>query len=202
MLHQQRLTHPVHADNGSAESRLGPFIAVDVNDQLARVESIVFEEPLYNSTSEDFDPARNPTASIREATAESAGSMSAADKAKLDALDLSAVDGVQSLVGISPVVVSDESIDQTGHDLEISVNVVTNTTNGLMLATDKILLDGLVNKVQAQSDFNVTDVSSPAYIKNKPVNATQAFAGYMSPEDKIKLDNIQDNANAGIPRLN
>ena len=168
------------------------------DDQLTRVESIVVDEPLYNSTDEAFDPDRNPTLGIREATPENAGSMSAADKAKLDALDLSAVDGVQTIAGISPVVVEDVDLEQTGSNLEISVNVVSNVANGLMLATDKILLDGLVNKVQAQSDFNVTDVASAAYIKNKPTNATQAFAGYMSPEDKIKLDNVQDNANAGI----
>ena len=46
----------------------------------------------------------------------------------------------------------------------------TTTTNGLMSSTDKTKLDGVASGAEAnvQSDWNVSDSSSDAYIKNKP----------------------------------
>ena len=48
--------------------------------------------------------------------------------------------------------------------------VATETTDGLMSAEDKIKLDGIEEGAEAnvQSDWNITDTSSDAYIKNKP----------------------------------
>ena len=166
------------------------------DEALLRVQAVSFQEPCYNATDPDFSPEKSPTVAIREASATQAGSMSAADKAKLDSIDPAAVDGVQTLAGVSPVVVTDTGTD--GRNLEVSCNVVTNQSNGLMLATDKIILDGLSQATQVQSDFNVTDVMSAAYIKNKPSNVTSSTDGYMTAADKQKLDNIQENANAGI----
>lgn len=169
------------------------------DEALLRVQAVLFTEPMYNATDIDLDPGAIPTVAIREASDTEAGSMSAADKIKLDAIDLSAVDGVQVLTGAAPILVTDtDPINNPGNNFEVSCNVVTNTTNGLMLATDKIVLDTLRDRVQTQSDFNVSDTQSAAYIKNKPLTVTQASEGYMSAADKIKLDNIQDNANDGI----
>lgn len=169
------------------------------DDQLLRVQTLDFIEPMYNATDPDFNPSASPTVAIRPATQEGPGYMSALDKIKLDSIDPAAVDGVQSLTADSPVVLTDQDNPAEGKNLAISVNTVTNTTNGLMLATDKIILDGLAQATQVQSDFAVTDTSAAAYIKNKPQNATSDADGYMSSVDKQKLDNIAENANAGIP---
>lgn len=47
---------------------------------------------------------------------------------------------------------------------------VTTTTHGLMTAADKVKLNGIATgaEVNVQSDWNVTDSSSDAFIKNKP----------------------------------
>lgn len=169
------------------------------DDTLLRVDGVSFIEPMYNATDPELDPGRLPTIAIREASFENAGTMSAADKVKLDAIDLDAVDGVQVLTGAAPITVTDtDPINNPGRNFEVGCNVVTNTTNGLMLATDKIVLDTLRDRVQTQSDFQVSDTSSAAYIKNKPQAVTQSVDGYMTAADKLKLDNIQANANAGI----
>jgi hypothetical protein len=63
------------------------------------------------------------------------------------------------------------------------------------------LLDKIVN---VQSDWNVTNVTSDAYILNKPTipvvpgNATQSASGLMSNGDKTKLDGIQNGAEVNI----
>ena len=51
----------------------------------------------------------------------------------------------------------------------------TTTTNGLMSSTDKKKLDGIASgaEVNVQSDWNVTDTSSDAFIKNKPTIPTK-----------------------------
>jgi len=175
------------------------LVTFSSDQTLLRVDAVNFLEPMYNATDPELDPGRIPTVAIREASIENAGTMSAADKVKLDAIDLNAVDGVQVLTGAAPVTVTDtDPINNPGRNFEVGCNVVTNTTNGLMLATDKIVLDTLRDRVQTQSDFQVSDTSSAAYIKNKPQAVTQTVDGYMTAADKLKLDNIQPNANAGI----
>lgn len=181
-------------DNGT--ERLSQWSS---DDSLIRVEDITLLEPLYNATDPGVsDPARFPTIGIREATTSAPGAMSAADKLKLNELDVNAVSGVMGLTAEAPVVLTDTDTQPTGQNYEISVDVVTNTSNGLMLATDKIILDTLATATQIQSDFNSTNTSSAAYIKNKPGAATSATDGYMSAADKAKLDTIQENANVGI----
>lgn len=108
--------------------------------------------------------------------------------------------------------------------------VATETESGLMSAEDKIKLDGIEEgaEVNVQSDWDITDTSSKAFIKNKPTalpanggnaatvnghtvetnvpinavftdttyeKATQNKSGLMSASDKLKLDNIDENAN-------
>ena len=53
---------------------------------------------------------------------------------------------------------------------DTTYNNATTTTAGLMSAADKLKLDGIAAgaEVNVQSDWNVTDSSSDAFIKNKP----------------------------------
>lgn len=54
-------------------------------------------------------------------------------------------------------------------------NPATETTNGLMSSTDKAKLNGIASgaNVNVQSDWNQTDTSKDAFIKNKPTIPTQ-----------------------------
>jgi len=68
-----------------------------------------------------------------------------------------------------------------------------NQINALKSKSDGIEAGAEVN---VQSDWNVTDTTSDAYIKNKPGNASQSVAGLMSAADKKKLDGIAAGANS------
>lgn len=63
---------------------------------------------------------------------------------------------------------------------------------------EKTKLSGIATgaEVNVQSDWNVTDTASDAYIKNKPTTATTSAAGLMSAADKSKLDAITASADA------
>lgn len=56
-----------------------------------------------------------------------------------------------------------------------STNVASSTANGLMSSSDKSKLDGLSPTGQVQADWDVSDSTSAAFIKNKPT----------IPEDRI-----------------
>jgi hypothetical protein len=61
--------------------------------------------------------------------------------------------------------------DQDGNSLgSYAPPKVTTTSNGIMESSDKVKLNGIESgaQVNIQSDWNVTDATSKAYIKNKP----------------------------------
>ena len=70
-------------------------------------------------------------------------------------------------------------------------DVVTSTTNGLMLASDKVKLDGIEAGAQVNKIESVSVNGTPLEITNKGVNipnATTEQDGMMSANDKSKLD--------------
>ena len=52
-----------------------------------------------------------------------------------------------------------------------SYSIATESTNGLMSSSDKTKLDGIATgaEVNVQSDWDISDTNSDAYIKNKPI---------------------------------
>lgn len=66
--------------------------------------------------------------------------------------------------------------------LMVEAAMATTTTSGLMSVNDKNKLDGVAAGAEAnvQSDWNVTDTASDAFIKNKPTLATVATSGAYS----------------------
>ena len=68
------------------------------------------------------------------------------------------------------------------HYLMVEAAMATTTTSGLMSVNDKNKLDGVAAGAEAnvQSDWNVTDTASDAFIKNKPTLATVATSGAYS----------------------
>ena len=74
-------------------------------------------------------------------------------------------------------------------------DVVTDTTNGLMLASDKTKLDGIEERAQVNKIESVSVNGTPLEITNKGVdipNATTEKDGTMSKADKAKLDSLEN----------
>lgn len=59
-----------------------------------------------------------------------------------------------------------------GADNNTTYSVATTSSNGLLSSTDKAKLDGIASgaKANVQSDWDVTDTTSDAFIKNKPTS--------------------------------
>ena len=76
-------------------------------------------------------------------------------------------DDAVNFVGTSPVSVT---ADTTNKKVTIAVSEATTSAAGLMSSSDKTKLNGIASgaEVNVQSDWNVTDTNSDAFIKNKP----------------------------------
>lgn len=72
----------------------------------------------------------------------------------------------------------------------LTAAAVSNGELRLTKADGSSLIVPLEGEVNVQADWEEANSSSHAYIKNKPVNATDAKAGLMSPADKAKLDTL------------
>ena len=141
--------------------------------------------------------AGDVTVAIRAATATLSGSMSAADKAKLDgvAANATANDGdVTSVTASAPLTGGGD----TG-DLTIALPDATTTAAGAMSAADKTKLDGVAAGATANTG-DITEVGTTAPIIGGGIAgsvtiaisaATSTTAGSMSAADKAKLDGLE-----------
>lgn len=80
-------------------------------------------------------------------------------------------DTLELVAGSNVTLTPDDTNDKvTIAATNTTYNDVTTTTHGLMTAADKVKLNGIATgaEVNVQSDWNVTDASSDAFIKNKP----------------------------------
>ena len=77
-----------------------------------------------------------------------------------------------------------------------SISEATATSAGLMSAEDKEKLNGLEEHVQA--DWNQSNTSNAAYIRNKPGNASTTSDGFMSAGDYTRLHGIAENADVNV----
>jgi hypothetical protein len=111
------------------------------------------------------DLSGNATVSIDAATTSAPGSMSAADKTKLDGIGTGAT--VVSVTGTAPIVSSG------GANPAISITAATTSAAGSMSSADKTKLDGIAAgaEVNVNADWNA--VSGDAQILNKPTIPTQ-----------------------------
>lgn len=80
----------------------------------------------------------------------------------------------------------DVTLQNKDTDLQNQINALKSKSDGIQAGAE----------ANVQSDWNVTDTLSDAYIKNKPGNASQSVAGLMSAADKKKLDGIAAGANS------
>jgi hypothetical protein len=139
-----------------------------------------------------------PVISITAATTSAAGSMSAADKTKLDGIAAGATANTGTVTGVTgtaPIVSSG------GTAPAISISAATTVAAGSMSAADKAKLDGIAAGATANTG-TVTGVTGTAPIVSSggaaPAisisAATTLAAGSMSAADKSKLDGIQAGA--------
>jgi hypothetical protein len=133
--------------------------------------------------------ALDSKASASVVTTTTNGLMIAADKVKLNALnsvtllDRSNHTGVQAISTVTGL--------QTALDSKASASVATTTTNGLMISTDKVKLDGIA--------ANATANSSDAVLKDR-ANHTGAQAISTVTGLQTALDSKYTKATTGIPK--
>lgn len=125
-----------------------------------------------------------PTISIVPATPITPGSLSAADKAKLDGVAPGAA--IVSVIGTAPISSSG------GNNPNISISPATVSLPGSMSAADKVKLNGItpgaaVASVSGSAPIVSSGGTSPAI---SITNATTGADGAMSAADKVKLNGI------------
>lgn len=82
----------------------------------------------------------------------------------------------ETLVSTGTVVIEGETLTYDENNVYVTPDKLASTAeDGLMSSSDKLKLDGIASgaEVNVQSDWNVTDSSSDAYIKNKPTIPTK-----------------------------
>lgn len=134
----------------------------------------------------------NNKASVTHATTGSDGLMSAADKIKLDSIEVNANNYVHpDNEGVRHVTDAEKDYWNS----KASKRVATNSEDGLMASIDKIKLDGIEEGANnyvhpTGSDYNHVTDEQIRYWNSKvgTAIATQLSNGLMSKEDKIKLD--------------
>lgn len=123
----------------------------------------------------------NPIISINAATDSTAGSLSAADKTKLDGLPSTAI---ASLSVSSPI------LSTGGSSPTISIQAASDSVNGYLSSADKTKLDG-ISTVVSSVGGTAPIVSSGGLTPTISISAaTDSTAGSLSAADKTKLDNI------------
>jgi len=128
--------------------------------------------------------ASDLTLAISAATDSNAGSMSAADKTKLD--------GITSGAAVASVGATLPITSTGGTTPTIAINAATDTTAGSMSASDKTKLDGMTAGAAVASVTGTAPIVSSG--GTAPVisisAATDSTAGSLSAADKTKLDSM------------
>ena len=86
--------------------------------------------------------------------------------------------------------------ERTAWNAKAETDTATSTANGLMSAADKKKLDGIATgaETNVQSDWNIADENSDAYIKNKP-ESLPANGGNADTVDGLHAKEITSNSN-------
>ena len=130
-------------------------------------------------------PTTTPAITISAATTLLPGTLSAADKIKLDSVTSGAA--VSAVSGSLPVLITGTTAAPT-----VTVNAATTLLPGTLSAADKIKLDSVtsgaaVSAVSGTAPIVVTGTTTPAVSISA---ATTSAAGTLSASDKTKLDGV------------
>jgi hypothetical protein len=143
-----------------------------------------------------------PAISISAATTSAAGSMSSADKTKLDGIAAGATANTGTVTGVTgtaPIVSSG------GTAPAISISAATTSVAGSMSSADKTKLDGIAAGAQVNVATNLSYTDSTRVIASStgtnatlPVVVAAGISGLMTGADKTKLDGIAAGAQVNV----
>ena len=191
-----------YADNIKMDGITDFYNGWSITQSSATTLTITLTGKRWNASTRAWKAISKPL-SVNSATRSIAGLMSAADKVKLDGLNINNVSNISFSSDAAKVTATISKDNGNAADTSTTVNlpVASSTSAGSMSATDKIELDristanfalGAVTPTTstvriAASKTTISSGASAANTITLPA-ATQSVAGVMTAADKVKLD--------------
>lgn len=191
-----------YADNVKMDGITDFYNGWSITQSNAATLTITLTGKRWNASTRAWNAISKPL-SVNSATQSIAGLMSAADKVKLDGLNINNVSNISFSSDAAKVTATISKDNGNAADTSTTVNlpVASSTSAGSMSATDKIELDristanfalGAVTPTTSTVRIaaSKTTISSGASAANNITlpAATQSVAGVMTAADKVKLD--------------
>ena len=191
-----------YADNIKMDGITDFYNGWSITQSSATTLTITLTGKRWNASTRAWEAISKPL-SVNSATQSIAGLMSAADKVKLDGLNINNVSNISFSSDAAKVTATISKDNGNAADTSTTVNlpVASSTSAGSMSATDKIELDristanfalGAVTPTTSTVGIaaSKTTISSGASAANNITlpAATQSVAGVMTAADKVKLD--------------
>lgn len=191
-----------YADNIKMDGITDFYNGWSITQSSATTLTITLTGKRWNASTRAWEAISKPL-SVNSATQSIAGLMSAADKVKLDGLNINNVSNISFSSDAAKVTATISKDNGNAADTSTTVNlpVASSTSAGSMSATDKIELDRISTAnfalgavTPAASTVGIaaskTIISTGASATNNITlpAATQSVAGVMTAADKVKLD--------------
>ena len=191
-----------YADNVKMDGITDFYNGWSITQSSATTLTITLTGKRWNANTRAWKAISKPL-SVNSVTQSVAGLMSAADKVKLDGLNINNVSNISFSSDAAKVTATISKDNGNTADISTTVNlpVASSTSAGSMSATDKIELDristanfalGAVTPTASTVGIaaSKTTISSGASAANNITlpAATQSVAGVMTAADKVKLD--------------
>lgn len=191
-----------YADNVKMDGITDFYNGWSITQSSATTLTITLTGKRWNANTRAWEAISKPL-SVNSVTQSVAGLMSAADKVKLDGLNINNVSNISFSSDAAKVTATISKDNGNTADTSTTVNlpVASSTSAGSMSATDKIELDristanfalGAVTPTASTVGIaaSKTTISSGASAANNITlpAATQSVAGVMTAADKVKLD--------------
>ena len=191
-----------YADNVKMDGITDFYNGWSITQSSATTLTITLTGKRWNANTRAWEAISKPL-SVNSVTQSVAGLMSAADKVKLNGLNINNVSNISFSSDVAKVTATISKDNGNAADTSTTVNlpVASSTSAGSMSATDKIELDristanfalGAVTPTTSTVGIaaSKTTISSGASAANNITlpAATQSVAGVMTAADKVKLD--------------
>lgn len=191
-----------YADNVKMDGITDFYNGWSITQSSATTLTITLTGKRWNANTRVWEAISKPL-SVNSVTQSVAGLMSAADKVKLDGLNINNVSNISFSSNAAKVTATISKDNGNAADTSTTVNlpVASSTSAGSMSATDKMELDristanfalGAVTPTTSTVGIaaSKTTISSGASAANNITlpAATQSVAGVMTAADKVKLD--------------
>lgn len=191
-----------YADNVKMDGITDFYNGWSITQSSATTLTITLTGKRWNANTRAWEAISKPL-SVNSVTQSVAGLMSAADKVKLDGLNINNISNISFSSDAAKVTATISKDNGNAADTSTTVNlpVASSTSAGSMSATDKIELDristanfalGAVTPTASTVGIaaSKTTISSGASAANNITlpAATQSVAGVMTAADKVKLD--------------